>query len=513
MGEADILRKAMGKKNKEVMAEQKEKFLDGAESRGVDRGKARELWDYIEPFAGYGFNKSHSVAYAMLAYKTAYLKTHYPVAFMAAMLNSELSSSDAIAKYVRECRDMGIEVLPPDVNDSDWGFSVVGGEPGPAGAPGAIRFGLGAVKGVGETAVDSLLETRRRLGRLDGLVQVASEVDGRAANSKFFESMIKAGCFDSLELHRRGLLEMLDDVMAYGQRRRQERESGQGNLFGGGGLALSGGAAGDGAAREPAILREVEPWTESERLSHEKEALGFYLTGNPLSEYEGDLESRTSHTTVQVQEAAQEHLLDGPVTVGGLVTRLRRTSIRSGPNEGRSMVRFVLEDLDGRIPVVLFANQTDQFGHLLEDEAVVLVRGQARERGSDVELNADEVQRMPRPSDRSPSRLDIRLSCRLAFRQLERLRDALVELSTGGSVPVRLLLEQPDRTVRIVPGENYKVPPDTAVVHRIESITGRSSVVRHYREAGEGTGSRGTDADRVPSPRDARPPGAAAAPV
>jgi len=475
MGEADILRKAMGKKNKEVMAEQKEKFLDGAEGRGVDRAKAKELWEHIEPFAGYGFNKSHSVAYAMLAYKTAWLKTHYPVAFMAAMLNSELSNSDAIAKYVRECRDMGIEVLPPDVNDSDWGFTVVGD-----GAREAVRFGLGAVKGVGEGAVDSLLETRRRLGRFDSLIQVASEVDSRAANSKFFESMIKAGCFDSLEIHRRALLEMLEDVMTYGQRRRQERESGQGSLFGGGGLALGGGAADNGAGAGPAPRPQIDRWSESERLSREKEALGFYLTGNPLSEYEADLEVRTSHTTAGVKEAVREGALDGPVTLGGLVTRLRRTSIKSGPNEGRSMARFVLEDLEGRIPVILFANQTDQFGHLLEDEAVVLVRGQARERGSDVELNADEVRRMPRPSDRSPSRITIRVPSGLAFRKLELLKDALIQASTTGTIPVRLVLELPDRTVRIAPGDSFKVPPSHEVVHRIEAILGHRSVVRHF---------------------------------
>jgi len=471
LGQADILRKAMGKKDKDVMAEQKQKFLDGAEGRGVDRDKARQLWEHIEPFAGYGFNKSHSVAYAMLAYKTAYLKTHYPVAFMAAMLNSELSSSDAVAKYVRECHLMGIEVLPPDINDSDWGFTVVGDEPG----AGEIRFGLGAVKGVGEGAVEALLEARRRLGRFESLPQVAAEVDSRAANAKFFESLIKAGCFDRLASHRRALLEVLEDVMAYGQRRRQERETGQGNLFGGGGLA-----AGTGTS-PPAVdttVPDVEPWSESERLSREKEALGFYLTGNPLSEYEYDLQKATSHTTLQVREAAHDGTLNGSVTVGGLITRLRRTKIKSGPNEGRSMARFVLEDLEGRLPVILFANQTDQFGPLLEEEAVVLVFGAAKERGSEIELNAEEMKRMPKPSERAPSQLDIELPMDLPTPALLELKDTLIESS--GQVPVRLLLKLPDRTVRIAPGENYKVRPDADVVRRIEALTGRRSVVKHF---------------------------------
>src|SRR6185295_10379931 len=170
MAEADVLRKAMGKKKAEVMAEQKEKFIAGGEKRGVPRAKSSELWDYIEPFAGYGFNKSHSVAYAMLAYRTAYLKAHYPVAFMAAMLNSELSSSDSMAKYLGECRNMGIRVLPPDVNESNYPFTVVGN---------TIRFGLGGVKGVGEGAIEVVLAARQRVGRFQSIAHVAAEIDGR----------------------------------------------------------------------------------------------------------------------------------------------------------------------------------------------------------------------------------------------------------------------------------------------------------------------------------------------
>ncbi|HEX2645149.1 MAG TPA: DNA polymerase III subunit alpha, partial [Thermoanaerobaculia bacterium] len=192
MAEADTLRKAMGKKKLDVMAKMKEAFVSGAEKRGKSREKAGELWDYIEPFAGYGFNKSHSVAYAMLAYKTAYLKAHYPVAFMAAMLNSEISSSDTIAKYVGEVRNMGIAMLPPDINESSYFFTVVKN----AGAE-AIRYGMGGVKGVGEGAIEAVLEARRRLGHFRSLAQLASEVDLRAVNRKVFECLTKAGAFDS----------------------------------------------------------------------------------------------------------------------------------------------------------------------------------------------------------------------------------------------------------------------------------------------------------------------------
>ena len=188
MGEADILRQAMGKKKPEVMAEQKEKFIQGATARGVAKRKAQELWEYIEPFAGYGFNKSHSVAYAMLAYKTAYLKAHHPVAFMTAMLTSEMSSKDNVAKYFQECREMNIDVLPPDINESSWSFTAVGD---------SIRFGLGAVKGIGESAVEAILEARRHSGNFRSLAHFAMEVDSKSLNHKAMESVICAGCFDT----------------------------------------------------------------------------------------------------------------------------------------------------------------------------------------------------------------------------------------------------------------------------------------------------------------------------
>src|SRR5436309_8493441 len=182
MAEADTLRKAMGKKKKDVMAKMKAKFVDGAAARGMPRQKAAELWDKIEPFAGYGFNKSHSVAYANLAYKTAFLKAHHPVAFMAAMLNSELSSSDSIAKYIAECRNMGIELLPPDVNESGYMFTAVGDK---------IRYGLGAIKGVGESAIEALLTARQKTGRFRSVAHLASQVDLRALNRKVLECFIK----------------------------------------------------------------------------------------------------------------------------------------------------------------------------------------------------------------------------------------------------------------------------------------------------------------------------------
>jgi len=448
MAEADILRKAMGKKNAAVMAEQKEKFLDGAAARGKDRQKAGELWDYIEPFAGYGFNKSHSVAYAMLAYQTAYLKVHHPVAFMAAMLNSELSSSDSIAKYVRECKQMGIDVLQPDVNESDWLFTVVGGN---------IRFGLGAVKGVGEGPIEAVLAARRQVGSFKGLTHFACEVDLKALNHKVFECLIKAGCFDSLEVHRAALMASLDRILDYAQERRKEREGGQVSLFG------------DMASFEPQPDPDTPAWSDRERLSQEKEALGFYVTGNPLSEHQENLERFTTHTVEMAKEGPE-----GTVTVGGLVTGLKQTKIKSGPNAGRFMGRFILEDLHARIPVMLFANQLQQYGHLLEDEAVVLVKGQVRLRGSEPELSVEEITRLADLTARPVTGLELTLPVNLPTRQMLELRDVLTE--HPGQVPVRLWVNLGDRTVGVAPKETFKVAVDAALVSSVESLLGHGSL-------------------------------------
>jgi DNA polymerase-3 subunit alpha len=462
MAEADALRKAMGKKNAEAMAKMKEKFVSGAETRGVPRAKSSELWDYIEPFAGYGFNKSHSVAYAMLAFKTAYLKAHHPVAFMAAMLNSEMSSSDAIAKYVAECRNMGIAILPPDINESGYFFTVVDGK---------IRFGLGAVKGVGEGAIESLLEARRRLGRFASVGQVASEVDLRLANRKVFECMTKAGAFDGFGVHRAAVWSLLDDVIDYGQRRRREREDGQVSLFGGG----MSGDGGSSLMREPDADPRIEPWPERERVRYEKEALGLYLTGNPLTEHQALLDRFVTHSTVGLREGAE-----GTVTVGGMISGFNRVKIKSGPNAGKLMGRFVLEDLEGSLPVTLFASQLEKFGHLLADDAAVLVKGQVRERSSDIELTVEEIIPLETLGP-ALAEVELVLQPSLSTGKMRELRDLLVE--HAGKVPVTLQLQLPDRTVWIAPRSTFKVQFGPELAASIESILGQGSVRERYHAA------------------------------
>ncbi len=449
MTEADVLRKAMGKKKLEVMVEQKAKFVAGAKARGKDPRKAEQLWDYIEPFAGYGFNKAHSVAYALLAYQTAYLKVYHPVAFMAAMLTSEMASKDNVAKYMQECRGMGIAVLPPSVNESNWTFTVVGD---------TIRFGLGAVKGIGEGAVESILAARSRVGHFRGVAQMAAEVDEGALNRKVFECLIKAGAFDGLPekpgYTRAAGLQALDGLLGWAQRRREEIASGQGSLF----------AA--AAVVEPTPDAAVPEWGETERLRNEKEALGFYLTGSPLSQHEALLAGKVTHNTAELADAVEQ---EGTVAVAGVVARVKRIKIKSGANAGRLRALFSLEDEHGSVAVSLFADTLQKYDHLLQEDAVVLVRGSVRMR-TEVELTAQEVVPLSALELEQVERLDLLIGERVGEADLLRLRDALAE--HAGELPVRLTVCRNGERICVAPAGRFKVRYAPPLVQAVEAILG-----------------------------------------
>jgi DNA polymerase III subunit alpha len=444
-----VLRKAMGKKKLEVMLEQKQKFVEGAKRLGKDGRKAEALWDYIEPFAGYGFNKSHSVAYAVLAYQTAFLKAHHPVAFMAAMLTSEMASKDNVAKYMHECREMGIAVLPPDVNESNWSFTVVGD---------TIRFGLGAVKGIGESAVEEVLAARNRVGRFRSLAHFAGELDLRTVNHKAFECLLRAGAFDGFGCSRAAQAAALDGILGWAQRRREDQAAGQGLLFAG------------GAAREPAPDATLPEWAQSERLRHEKETLGFYLTGSPLSQHAALLAGRVTHTTAELREVVESA---GVVAVAGVVARPKRIKIKSGANAGRMRAQFSLEDEHGSVLVSLFADTLQKYDALLQDDAVLLVRGTLRMR-TELELNAQELVAISALELEQVTHLDLQVGPRVGEAQLLRLRDLLAD--HAGELPVRLIVERRDGQVLVAPASRFKVRYGAQLVDAIEGILGAGSV-------------------------------------
>jgi len=367
LGQADLLRKAMGKKDAAIMAAERDKFVSGAIQQGYEKKKANEIFDYIEPFARYGFNKSHSVAYALVAYQTAWLKVHQPRHFMAALMSSEMDRTEAVVKFIHEAKSMGIEVLPPDVNESNMFFTVVGPN---------IRFGLGAVKGVGESAIESVLEARRRIGRFKSLLQFCEEVDLRACNKKVLEALIKSGSFDFIGSTRKAIFEKLESSADSAQRTKDEKERGQNSLFG-----MLGAAAPHPRPLSPqGGARGVEDeWPDEEKLRYEKETLGFYVSGHPLNKYAEDLKQFSNANTDTLYR-----FVDQTVNIGGIVSQIKKTKIKKGPNEGKMMAKFILDDQYGSVDVVVFSDLYSKYAKWLDNGVAVLLTAAVKDTGGQV---------------------------------------------------------------------------------------------------------------------------------
>jgi DNA polymerase III subunit alpha len=495
LGEADILRKAMGKKKADVMATQKDKFQKGCVERGVPEKKASKIWDHMEQFAGYGFNKSHSAAYAWLAYQTAYLKANHPAFFMAALLTSERANTDRMVSYIGECRAMGIEVLPPDVNESDIYFTVIrkqataasedeftsaehptsrGGTSEPGGLGGArrsapllnedaIRFGLAAIKNVGEGAVEAVLDMRRRGEPFRSLFDFCERVDLRAVNRRVVESFIKSGCFDSLDRRRAALMNALDRAMDVGQKRQRDRNDGQSSLLG----LLGGGAAEPDPATER--VRDLADWPEGERLAYEKESVGFFITGHPLERFQAELAQMATATTGKLPELSERE-----VTVGGIVVGLRLIKTKKGDR----MATFTLEDLEGGAEVLVFPETYKKVASRLADDVVVLVKGRAEsvDEGRSRLLATDVI-----PLDQARLAetrfVTIRVPVTTWDRaQGERLRDILG--SHRGECPVTLEMIRPGgESVAVAPSAYFRVRADQTLRAEVEGLLGPGSVV------------------------------------
>jgi DNA polymerase-3 subunit alpha len=358
LGEADLLRRAMGKKDKVQMGAQKEKFVKGCVERGHNKAKVAELFEVLEPFAGYAFNKSHSAAYAYLAYVTGYLKTHYRAEFMAAVLTCEagLGNTDKVVRYINEAREMGLTVLPPDINLSGLNFTPEGQD--------LIRFGLRAVKNVGENAILAILEARQEVTRFNSIYQFCEKTDLRAMNKRVVESLIKAGALDSLnpakgQTCRAALTAAVDKAFESGTKAQRDRQSGQGGLFG---MLMQPEAGGES---EP--LPNVAEWSEADRLAGEKETIGFYLSGHPLGVY---LEKM--HAICSADSSTLENLAQGDeVTLGGLISSVR--AVRSRKGDMWAQVR--LEDLNGFVELLVFPEAYKRIADRLQPDAAVFVRG------------------------------------------------------------------------------------------------------------------------------------------
>jgi DNA polymerase-3 subunit alpha len=449
MAEADDLRKAMGKKIVSIMAEHRQRFVNGAAENGIDAEQAAPIFSLMEKFGGYGFNKSHSAAYAMIAYQTAYLKAHFPVEFMASLLTSEMHSTDGVVKYIVECRSHGIEVLPPDINYSDKTFTVDGER---------IRFGLVAVKNVGEAAIDAILEVRGDQGFLS-LFDFCERVDLKKVNKRVIESLIKCGAFDSTGARRSQMMAALEDALDYGQRVQKERLDPQIGLF-------------DGVVTKQVInapaLPEIEEWSENQRLAFEKESIGFYISGHPLKHYEELLDKFTNANAISIKEIKN----GGAVRIGGLIrsTKVIKTK------RGDLMAFATIEDLHGAVEATVFSRVYTSVSDLLVEDNAIFIQGQVQKDEQSVKILAEKVVPMNRAEETWTASIHLNLELSQTDRTLlEKLNDILKK--HPGGCKGFLHLRSPENTDSIVAlPDSLKLKAGGALTREVNELLGYPAV-------------------------------------
>jgi DNA polymerase-3 subunit alpha len=451
LGGADLLRRAMGKKKPEEMAKQKEIFLRGARENKLDPKKAEGVFDLMEKFAAYGFNKSHSAAYALIAYHTAYLKAHYPVEFMAALLTEDMENTDKVIKNIAEVRSMGIEVLPPDINASDRTFTV---------HDKAIRFGLGAVKGVGSAALESILEARTERA-FSSLHDFCERVDLRKVNKKVVEALIKCGAFDSLGGRRSQCMAVLEEAMEMGQRVQRERQMGQESLFGAEEVISQNG---NGYGKLP----EMEEWAENILLGFEKEALGFFITGHPLARHSAAIKRFATCDTAGLAERADKE----EVKICGIVSGLKELTTKKGDR----MAFVTLEDLSGFVEMVAFPEVYQASSELLKGEEPLLVSGNLDVGEETVKLMVTEVLSLREVKERLTRKVHFRLTTPgLDEEQLRALKEIMVRHRGGCEAVIHMVIPNRSETVIGLP-ESLKVAASDEIMDDTEKLFGYNVV-------------------------------------
>jgi DNA polymerase-3 subunit alpha len=445
MAEADNFRKAMGKKIKSVMKAERKKFVAGCAAQGHPESLGQELWDAIEPFAGYGFNIPHSACYAYIAYQTAYLKAHYPAEYMAAILTSTKKDKDRTALYLGECRSIGVDVLVPDVNESEVDFTV---------REHKVRFGLSAVRNVGEGVVERIIEARTEGGPFLDFQDFVNRVDVSALNRRTVESLIKAGAFDALGLSRKGLILTFEQILESTIARRRKEDLGQFSLFGG---------------QEEVFSEEVEipddEWEKRTKLGFEKEMLGLFISDHPLLGIDGLLRREVTCGVADLME-----LSDGAsITVGGLVSGINRRFTRAGDQ----MIYFTLEDLAGSVEVVAFPRTVNEYGPLIREDAILLVKGRLDHRGEDVKVMGHALEEPQLESDGSvtleiPARL-------LSPERVQQLKDVLVNHPGVAPVYLHLTTDTGHKVLKL--GDDHRVEPRSDLYAELRELFGQKAIL------------------------------------
>ncbi|HZI58094.1 MAG TPA: OB-fold nucleic acid binding domain-containing protein, partial [Verrucomicrobiae bacterium] len=454
LGEADLLRRAMGKKILEEMTAQRQRFVKGATERGFPEKKIVKIFDLMEQFAGYGFNKSHSAAYALLAYQTAYLKTHYPVEFMAALLTSQMGNTDNVVKYINECREMKIPVEPPNINVSDSNFTP---------HENAIRFGLAAVKNVGRNAIESITAARKELGRFGSIFEFCEKVDLRLLNKRVLESLIKAGAMDDFG-YRAQIMAVLDKSIERAQKAQRDAEMGQHGLFG-----VFDEEQSNGSGEK---LPNVPEWEEHQRLASEKEVLGFFITGHPLEKYKEKLEAFRALSVETISAMTTGTGRDELVNTAGMVSSVRVLKSRKGDLYAQA----VLEDMTGTIEAVVFPDAYKKLQAILKQEIPMLVKASIRvEEGSNPKVIINQLTPLEEAQPKLPRSIRIRVPLDTAT---EATVDALHAIchERKGEAKVMFAVERAGDFMVLLEADRYNICADRSFITRVEELCGRNAV-------------------------------------
>ncbi|EGQ9961838.1 DNA polymerase III subunit alpha [Vibrio cholerae] len=453
LGGADMLRRAMGKKKPEEMAKQRAVFQEGAEKNGVDGELAMKIFDLVEKFAGYGFNKSHSAAYALVSYQTLWLKTHYPAEFMAAVMTADMDNTEKVVGLVDECKNMGLTVLPPDINSGLYRFNVDDN--------GAIVYGIGAIKGVGEGPIEAILEARNKGGYFKDLFDFCARIDLKKVNKRVIEKLILAGALDRLGPHRAAMMASVDDAVRAASQHHQAEAFGQADMFG----VLT-----DAPEEVEQKYTQVPEWPEKVRLEGERETLGLYLTGHPVDEY---LKEITKYTSCRLNEAAPTRR-DQSLTVAGLVIAARVMTTKRGTRIGL----MTLDDRSGHMEVMLYSEALDRYAEWLEKDKILVVSGQVSfdDFNGGLKMSAREVMDLGSAREKFARGLSISILQSQIDQQFFERFSHILEPHRAGTVPVNVYYQRPDARARLTLGTEWRVTPSDTLLDELKQLLGHDQV-------------------------------------
>lgn len=461
LGGADLLRRAMGKKKAEEMAEQREVFTKGAMANGVAETTATHIFDLMEKFAGYGFNKSHSAAYALISYQTAWLKAHFTGAFMAAVLSADIDNTDKVVTLIDECRALNLIVKPPDINSCEYRFTVSSA----ADAPPTIHYGLGAIKGVGEGAIMAIKEGLNQSAPVTDLFQFCRRVDLKKLNRRTLESLIRAGAMDNFGAHRASLMATLDRALLSAEQSLRDRVSGQSDLFAEG---MAEGVVGKPLEEDIAYVN-CPSWSDKVRLTGEKETLGLYLTGHPIEQYENELREIVTDRIANLNPNGKQSIV-----VAGLIVALRTMNTRRGDR-----IAFVtIDDRSGRIELAVFSEAFQKYRDLLIKDRMVVVKGEITvdEFNGGIKMSAEFIYDIDKAREQFAKRVLLRLSAPQLDAAFSQRLAEILKPYTAGPCPVCVRYRNAKASATLQFDNSWRIQPTEELLHRLRDLAGSQSV-------------------------------------